>query len=194
MRRDANLFHKRMMFIRRQLDGEVEPVPTVSRDHTRTNRNGVSLDLLEEMGTRPPVDANFAAATDGFVPPSALNPFKADRRSMDAPQQSGVGPGGRRYTPQSKRGLAKFDHYAQAGGGQYSQRKVTGQASTQHSPTATGEADSRHPSLNSAKRSQQMPAQHNASLASLLNDKALVYNRNARGFEGADGGLPTALG
>ena len=192
MRRDANLFHKRMMFIRRQLDGEIEPVPQVSRDHSRTNRNGLRLDVLEEMGGRPIVDGGFGA--DGFVPPSALNPFKADRRSVDGVQQSGVGPGGRRYTPQSKRGLAKFEHYAQPGQAQYTQRKVTGQASTQHSPTATGEADSRQPSLNSAKGSRRVPAQHNASLASLLNDKALVYNRNARGFDGADGGLPTALG
>jgi len=34
----------------------------------------------------------------------------------------------------------------------------------------------------------------NASLASILNDKALVYNKQARQTEGAEAGLPAALG
>lgn len=41
------------MFIRTQLDIEVKPMRVVSRDHTRTNRNGLNLDYLEKVGHRP---------------------------------------------------------------------------------------------------------------------------------------------
>lgn len=49
---DVQLFKKRLNFIKKQLDCEVEPMKVVSRDRTRTNRNGVSLDVLEARGER----------------------------------------------------------------------------------------------------------------------------------------------
>lgn len=53
MRQDQQLLQKRLVFIRTQLDIEVTPMRVVSRDHTRTNRNGVNLDYLEKVGARP---------------------------------------------------------------------------------------------------------------------------------------------
>ena len=56
MRQDQSLLQKRLVFIRTQLDTEVQPMRVVSRDHTRTNRNGVKLDFLEQVGARPNYD------------------------------------------------------------------------------------------------------------------------------------------
>ena len=50
MRKDLELLQKRFYFIRKQLDDEVVPVNPPSRDHQRTNRNGIKLDLLIPNG------------------------------------------------------------------------------------------------------------------------------------------------
>ena len=55
---DAQLFVKRITFIKKQLDVEPGPMRAISRDHSRTNRNGLKLDYLDAVGRRevPPVD------------------------------------------------------------------------------------------------------------------------------------------
>jgi hypothetical protein len=50
MKKELDLLHKRFYFIRKQLDDEVVPVRAPSRDHTRSNRNGIKLDLLSPGG------------------------------------------------------------------------------------------------------------------------------------------------
>lgn len=47
----------------------------ISRDHMRTNRNGIKLDYLDAVGRRhvPPVDASDYS--------HGTNPFKKERRS-----------------------------------------------------------------------------------------------------------------
>ena len=76
---DAQLFVKRITFIKKQLDVEPGPMRAISRDHSRTNRNGLKLDYLDAVGRRevPPVD--YAEAYS-----QQANPFKADRRSPGA--------------------------------------------------------------------------------------------------------------
>jgi len=40
------------VFIRNALENKIEPMRLVSRDHTRTNKNGLKLDYLEKKGER----------------------------------------------------------------------------------------------------------------------------------------------
>ena len=65
-KQELRLFINRIGFIKKQLDVEVEPVRAISRDHLRVNRNGISLELLEQRGER--------------VVPSIGSPF--NQRSM----------------------------------------------------------------------------------------------------------------
>ena len=44
---DSLLFHQRLNFIKKQINEDIKPVGLVSRDHRRTNKNGVSLERLE---------------------------------------------------------------------------------------------------------------------------------------------------
>ena len=83
-RRDANMFSKRMAFIKRQLDGEIDAARQVSRDRTRTNRNGVVLEQLDPTGRT--MAGGLGVDPDEFLPPTSSNPFKRDRRSVDMPQ------------------------------------------------------------------------------------------------------------
>lgn len=47
---DIHIFSKRLQFIKRRIEVESEPMRQVSREHNRTNKNGVSLDYLEKVG------------------------------------------------------------------------------------------------------------------------------------------------
>lgn len=49
---DIHIFYKRLQFIKRHLDCEGEPMRQISRDHERTNRNGLPLDYLDRIGER----------------------------------------------------------------------------------------------------------------------------------------------
>lgn len=44
------IFQKRLNYIEKKLDQDVLPARPVSKDHTRTNRNGVSLERAEQLG------------------------------------------------------------------------------------------------------------------------------------------------
>ena len=46
---DSQIFTKRLNQISKKLDQEVEPFKPVSKDHTRTNRVGVNLEMLESI-------------------------------------------------------------------------------------------------------------------------------------------------
>lgn len=46
---DSLLFHQRLNLIKNEISGEVKPNGPISRDHFRTNMNGVSLDQMEKM-------------------------------------------------------------------------------------------------------------------------------------------------
>ena len=66
---ESQVFQRRLHNISRKLDAEVEPFKPVSKDHQRTNKNGVNL---EQRG----------------------NPFKKDRKSMDIAASKMFGKGG----------------------------------------------------------------------------------------------------
>ena len=72
-----------MAFIKRQLDGEIGPARQVSRDRTRTNRNGVTLEQLDHNVMA--MAGGLGLEHDESLPPTAQNPFKRDRRSVDMP-------------------------------------------------------------------------------------------------------------
>ena len=63
------MFQRRIAFIKRQLDTETTPMQLVSRDHKRTNKNGVNLEQLENMESLKNME---------------INPFKKERNSVDA--------------------------------------------------------------------------------------------------------------
>ena len=52
VKQDSHLFYKRLRFIKRNLEFEVEPMRQISKDHARTNKNGIKLDYLDRMGER----------------------------------------------------------------------------------------------------------------------------------------------
>ena len=52
MKQDQSLLQKRLVFIRNQLEHKIEPMRLVSRDHARTNKNGLKLEYLEKKGER----------------------------------------------------------------------------------------------------------------------------------------------
>lgn len=78
------------------------------------------------------LDPEAAAMADGLggdhdelLPPSAQNPFKRDRRSVDMPHQQRDSQM-RRYTPDSKQRRAKGEQFASPRGLQYAQRRPQG--------------------------------------------------------------------
>jgi hypothetical protein len=54
---ESKIFQRRLHGIAKKLEEEVEPFKPVSKDHFRTNKNGINLDKI--------------------------NPFKKDRKSVD---------------------------------------------------------------------------------------------------------------
>ena len=71
MRKNCTVLQKRLFFIRKQLDEDVDPMSLPSRNRGRTNQNGINIDVIKQ--------ANMTL-DEGF---SKHNPFKKDRRSVD---------------------------------------------------------------------------------------------------------------
>lgn len=75
---DSLLFHQRLNFIKKQINEEIKPIGLVSRDHQRTNKNGVSLEHLEKMKLRgQSLDLGLAS------PQGGANPFRRERRTSE---------------------------------------------------------------------------------------------------------------
>ena len=66
-----------MYFILKQIDTEVDPMNLPSRDRTRSNKNGINLDLLKQGNM---------TLDEGFYEKKS-NPFTRERRSVDQPHQ-----------------------------------------------------------------------------------------------------------
>ena len=75
---DSLLFHQRLNFIKKQINEEIKPIGLVSRDHHRTNKNGVSLEQLEKMKAKgQSLDLGLAS------PQAGANPFRRERRTTE---------------------------------------------------------------------------------------------------------------
>lgn len=78
---DSLLFHQRLNFIKKQINEEIKPIGLVSRDHHRTNKNGVSLEQLEKIRAK---GQSIASLDLGLASPQAgANPFRRERRTTE---------------------------------------------------------------------------------------------------------------
>ena len=76
----------------------------ISRDHSRTNRNGLKLDYLDAVGRR------HVPSIDGSDYQTGGNPFKKERRSPGGQISKLDGPRSiRPMTPREKPMVTKFD-------------------------------------------------------------------------------------
>lgn len=75
---DSLLFHQRLNFIKKQINEEIKPNIVVSRDHGRTNKNGVSLERLEQMKTKGLI---YDPAMGS--PQADQNPFRKEHRASE---------------------------------------------------------------------------------------------------------------